>query len=77
MSTNPVPFRVECKWPHNSYFEVIAAFNAEKIAVTYATDCQAANKFLVYRVTKRGKVLYDHANIAGEAILQKALGAAK
>jgi len=77
MSTNPVPFRVECKWPNRSYFEVIAAFNSDRIAMAYATDCQVTNKAFAYRVTKRSRVLHDHRDIAGEAVLQRALGAAK
>ncbi|MDR5726260.1 MAG: hypothetical protein RB191_02205 [Terriglobia bacterium] len=55
---NPVPYRVECRWPVNSWFEVIAAFDVERVALQYAQDC-AASTHMEYRVTYRGKVLHE------------------
>ena len=72
MSTNPVPYRVECRM--TTFFEVIAAFNHEGVAKAYATDCQVGNQGADYRVTKRGKVLHDHVYITGAAIIQAKLG---
>jgi hypothetical protein len=32
-------FVVECKWPENHYFEVIAAFDNDQVATAYAKKC--------------------------------------
>jgi hypothetical protein len=44
------PYRVECKWPSNSFFEIIAAFDSQTVALNYARDCAAANPPFRYRV---------------------------
>lgn len=70
----PVPYRVECAVNGASFYEVIAAFNVQRVALQYATDCQLSNPQNCYRVTERKRVLHDAPYISAEAILQKRLG---
>lgn len=49
---------VEARWPHLPYFEQIAAFNAERVALAYARDCFNAappirGQHWAYRVQER------------------------
>jgi hypothetical protein len=48
---------VECKWPHNPYWETIAAFDNEPVASTYAERARRAQRGsktkLAYRVLTR------------------------
>jgi hypothetical protein len=44
---------VECKWPHNSFYETIAAFDSERVAEAYAAECKKTNLDFVYRTFKR------------------------
>lgn len=74
---NPIPYRVECRPLGQAFFEVIAGFNHQKVALHYATDCQVTNQPYDYRVTYRGKVVHDEVYVTAEAILQNSLGAPK
>lgn len=51
-----LPYIVECKSSY-PFFEPIAAFNVDSIALAYASDCAKTNPQFVYRVTKSKKVL--------------------
>jgi hypothetical protein len=53
---NALPYVVECKSSY-PFYEKIAAFNVERIAIQYASDCAIAHPTFSYRVTKRGKVI--------------------
>lgn len=45
---------VEVRWPENTWFEPIAAFNSESVAQQYASGCRlAATQGFEYRVQKR------------------------
>ncbi len=41
---------VECRWPHNSHWELIAGFNCERAALAYGGECHMTNLELAYRV---------------------------
>lgn len=42
---------VQCRWPHNAYWETIAAYDSAAIAEDYVAKCKASNgPFLAYRV---------------------------
>jgi hypothetical protein len=53
--TNILPWRIECRSTY-PFFEPIAAFNSEKVAIAYAASCRAANPTYAYRVVKAGKI---------------------
>ncbi len=55
--SNPLPYRVFCK-STSAYpvFEVIAGFNVERAAVSYAGECALSNPHFAYRV-KHGKTI--------------------
>lgn len=53
---NQLPYVVECKSSY-PFFEAIAAFNVESVALAYAFDCAKTNPFFKYRVVKNKKVL--------------------
>jgi hypothetical protein len=55
MST--LPYKVECKSIY-PFFEVIAAFNVESAAESYALECYAINSEYTYRVKKHLNVLH-------------------
>ena len=74
---NPVPYRVECDPQGKTFFEVIAAFNSERVALAYATDCKVSNPANDYRVVNRKRVLHEPAYIHQEAIIQAKLGRAQ
>jgi hypothetical protein len=48
---------VECRWPHNGYWETIAAFDSEPVASRYAERARRAQRGsktkLAYRVLIR------------------------
>jgi hypothetical protein len=49
---------VEAKWPSNAFFEVIAGFNHDRVAKSYADECMAGappinGKPWSYRVRER------------------------
>jgi hypothetical protein len=58
MGQSQLPYVVECKSLY-AFFEPIAAFNHDKIAINYAVDCHIANPQYQYRVVKRKLVLYS------------------
>lgn len=53
----PLEWRVECKRPPNpaTWWETVAAFNSDRVALDYARDCRKANgKYgFEYRVMAR------------------------
>lgn len=55
MATTVLRYKVECKSLH-PFFEVIAAFDCEPVAIAYGSQCHTANPELTYRV-KKGHVL--------------------
>ena len=44
---------VECKWPHNPFYEQIAAFNSDVVAKQYCDNCAKANPKFQYQVLAR------------------------
>lgn len=51
MNYSALKWVVMCRWPSNSYWEPIAAFNVESVAHSYAAKCGEANgHFLKYKV---------------------------
>ena len=44
---------VQCRWPQNSWFETIAAFDVDNAAQSYANNCAKNNTSLKYRVLER------------------------
>ena len=55
---NVLSFVVECKSSY-PFFEKIAAFNVDSIAIDYAQDCAKTNPTFKYRVTKGKTILVD------------------
>ena len=78
---NPVPYRVECDANGATFFEVIAAFNSQRVALAYAAECKRSNPHNEYRTTYRKKVVdypdFVRLYASGDAILQRYLGDAK
>ena len=52
---NILPYRIECRSTY-PFFEVIAAFNSESVAIAYAGSCRKANPAYEYRVIKSSRV---------------------
>lgn len=50
-----LPFVVECRWPHNAYWETIAAFDCYEAAHDYGKRCYDNNRAgkLAYRMRSR------------------------
>lgn len=51
-----LPYRVECKSLY-PFFEVIAAFDCDRAAFAYASQCAATNLKFDYQVIKGRKIL--------------------
>lgn len=49
----PLKWLVECKPSGQPFFEVIAGFNSDSVAVHYAQDCFKTNPDFVYLVMQR------------------------
>lgn len=49
----PLKWLVECKPSGQHFFEVIAGFNHDRVATSYAKDCFKANPEFVYLVMER------------------------
>lgn len=47
-----LPYVVECK-SFSAFFEEIAAFNSDRAAENYASDCATCNPHFEYRVVKK------------------------
>jgi len=46
-------WQVECQWPNKPFFEPIAAFNSQQVAIEYARDCKRVNPHFTYRLFNR------------------------
>lgn len=53
-----LPYKIECKSSY-PFFELIAAFDCEPVALGYASQCQTANPGFTYRVKRGSKVLRE------------------
>jgi len=51
-----LPYVVECRSTY-VFFEPIAAFNVDSVAIAYAKDCAKTNPMCTYKVVKNKKVL--------------------
>lgn len=45
-----LPHKVECRRSTYQFFELIAAFNTQRAAETYAAECAETNRQFEYRV---------------------------
>lgn len=49
----PLKYRVDCKPSGQHFFETIAAFNSDRVALAYAKDCSATNPEFEYECKRR------------------------